>query len=112
MSIKEDGKEDVPVQQEVPQPDNQIIESGTKRRKKKLVDKRGYRYTLRVTPFVSMEHENFFFLRVILKYYIQCLHVHVQFYCIILAYKRRQLCMLEVQQESQGAAVSSHSDTA
>ena len=51
-------------------------------------------------------------LPVILKYCIQYLHVHVQFYCIISAYKRRQLCILEVQQESQGAAMSSHSDSA
>ena len=51
-------------------------------------------------------------LPVILKYCIQYLHVHVQFFCIISAYKRRQLYILEVQQESQGAAMSSHSDTA
>ena len=60
MSIQEDTIEDVPVQQEVPQPDYQIIESGTKRGKKKLIDKRGYQYTLRVTSYVSMEHETNF----------------------------------------------------
>ena len=49
-------------------------------------------------------------LPVILKYCIQ--YLHVQFYSIISAYKRRQLCILEVQQESQRAAMSSHSDTA
>ncbi|XP_078330619.1 uncharacterized protein LOC144624615 [Crassostrea virginica] len=49
MSIQEDAIEDVPVQQEVPQPGYQIIESGTKRGKKKLIDKRGYQYTLRRT---------------------------------------------------------------
>ena len=60
MSLQEDAIEDVPVQQEVPQPGYQIIESGTKRGKKKLIDKRGYHYTLRVTSFVSMEHETNF----------------------------------------------------
>ncbi|XP_078326514.1 uncharacterized protein LOC144622949 isoform X1 [Crassostrea virginica] len=49
MSIQEEAIEDVPVQQEVPQPDYQIIESGTKRGKKKLIDRRGYQYTLRRT---------------------------------------------------------------
>ena len=60
MSIQEEAIDDVPVQQEVPQPDYQIIESGTKRGKKKLIDRRGYQYTLRVTSFVSMEHETNF----------------------------------------------------
>ncbi|XP_056009402.1 uncharacterized protein LOC130051475 [Ostrea edulis] len=49
MSIQEDAIEDIPQQTEDPRPEYQMIDCGTKRGKQKLIDKRGFQYTLRRT---------------------------------------------------------------
>ena len=48
ISIQEDVIEDIPAQRDAPGPEYEVVDIGTKRGKRKLVDKQGYQYTLRV----------------------------------------------------------------